>query len=174
MAEEEKGRNAEKTEAEAESTPKPGRKLPLKLIIIGVVAVALLGGGGYFGWKHFSGGESKEKKVAPAAAESPEGEPGAAYPMEPFIVNLVDPLGRRYLKVKIELELDNPLALEEAKKRDAQMRDSIITLLTSKSYEDIDSAEGKLTLRQEVISRANQFLRTGKAVNAYFTDFVVQ
>jgi flagellar FliL protein len=167
-----KGKGEEGAEAEA----KPKRKLPVKLIAL-VCGVLLLGGGGFFAYKKFFAaghGEEAAASTGQAAGGEGEGEGGQTYRLEQFIVNLVDPLGRRYLKVKIELEMDKPEAVEEAGKRDAQIRDSVITLLTSKSYGDIDSPEGKLQLRQEIVARANQFLRRGRAVNAYFTDFVIQ
>lgn len=177
MADEEKGQKPSKKgkgdKAEEAAEAKPKRKLPLKLIIIAVVAAALLGGGGWFAWSHFSGAGGGHEG---GAAESAEGEEGGGQTLrlEQFIVNLIDPLGRRYLKVQIELEMDSLEGMEEAGKKNAQIRDSIITLLTSKSYADIESPEGKLQLRQEIISRVNQFLHKGKAVNAYFTDFVIQ
>ncbi len=174
MADEEKeqeSRKGGKKEEPAEGGEKPKRRLPLKLIAIVGLGVALVGGGIFFAWRHFGGAEEK-KEAAPVAEAAAEA--GQNYKLEQFIVNLVDPLGRRYLKLQLELEMDNPAAVEEAGKRNAQLRDSVITLLTSKTYSDIDSPEGKLQLRQEIIARANQFLHSGKAVNAYFTDFVVQ
>ena len=179
MAEEDKTQEAQKkTKKDKKDEAKPETakgKLPLKKIIIGVVALAalaVLGVGGFFAWQKFMApkGEAAAKTAEELVAE----EVILNHKLDPFIVNLVDPLGRRYLKVQIELELDNPTTIEEAKKHDSQIRDAIITLLTSKSYGDVDSPEGKVQLRQEIISRVNQFLRHGKAQNAYFTDFVVQ
>lgn len=166
-----KAKKGKKDEA-AEAKPETAKgKLPLKKIIIGVVALVVLGGGGFFAWQTFMAPKGEEA----AKAEEPLAEEVIlSHKLDPFIVNLVDPLGRRYLKVQIELELDSPPTIEEAKKHDSQIRDAIITLLTSKSYGDVDSPEGKMQLRQEIISRVNQFLRRGKAQNAYFTDFVVQ
>ena len=178
MAEEDKTQEAQKKakkgkkDEAAEAKPETAKgKLPLKKIIIGVVALVVLGGGGFFAWQTFMAPKGEEA----AKAEEPLAEEVIlSHKLDPFIVNLVDPLGRRYLKVQIELELDSPPTIEEAKKHDSQIRDAIITLLTSKSYGDVDSPEGKMQLRQEIISRVNQFLRRGKAQNAYFTDFVVQ
>lgn len=167
-----KAKKGKKDEA-AEAKPEKAKgKLPLKKIIIGVVALVVLGGGGFFAWQTFMAPKGEE--AAKAAEEPVAEEVILSHKLDPFIVNLVDPLGRRYLKVQIELELDSPPTIEETKKHDSQIRDAIITLLTSKSYGDVDSPEGKVQLRQEIISRVNQFLRRGKAQNAYFTDFVVQ
>lgn len=175
MAEEDKGqksaKKAKQDKEEGAEAQAPKRRFPLKLIIVAVAALAVLGGGGYAAWQHLGGGAGGH---APASTGAHEETGGHTLRLDQFIVNLVDPLGRRYLKVQIELEMDSLQGVEEASKRNAQIRDSIITLLTSKGYSDVESPEGKLQLRQEIIARVNQFLHQGKAVNAYFTDFVVQ
>ncbi len=173
MADEEAPKKDGKEDGAAEASEKPKGKFPLKLIIL-VVGVLVLGGGGFFAWRHFSTPDKETAaKEAEAKATEAEAQHGT-YRLEQFVVNLVDPLGRRYLKVQIELELDKLEAVEEARKHDAQIRDSVITVLTAKTYSDIDTPEGKALLRQEILARVNQHLRECKAVNAYFTDFVIQ
>jgi flagellar FliL protein len=170
MAEDRETPQKQKARKAEEAEPKraPRGKLAAKLIGA-ALAVALLGGGSLMAWRHFG----PSQQAAEASAEPAE-VLGQTYRLEQFVVNLVDPLGRRYLKVQLELEMENPQAVQEAGRRNAQIRDSIITLLSSKSYGDIDSPEGKLQLRREIIARVNQFLHHGKAINAYFTDFVIQ
>lgn len=158
--------------AEEEKTK---RGLPIKLIII-IVVVMLLGGGGAAAWKmgvidKFFGKEKPE-----AIIEKKEEKPdiGPIYPMKIFIVNLMEPMGKRYLKVKIELELDSDKLLPEVEKRLPQLRDAILTMLSSKTYEDISDLTGKYQLRAEIIAMLNRFLKSGKINNVYFTEFVVQ
>ena len=50
----------------------------------------------------------------------------------------------------------------------------ILLLLSSKSLDEIQTVEGKIALRQELIQRINQILTTGKIRNLYFTEFVIQ
>jgi flagellar FliL protein len=64
--------------------------------------------------------------------------------------------------------------LEEINKRLPQVRDSILTLLSSKSNDDINTLEGKYQLRAEILTSVNQYLKTGKIKNIYFTDFIIQ
>ena len=54
------------------------------------------------------------------------------------------------------------------------LRDVIITLISSQSYEYASSPEGKSQLKDEILLRTNQIF--GKEVfrNLYFTDFVMQ
>ena len=113
---------------------------------------------------------------AVAAKEEDSGKPdiGPIYNLETFIVNLADPRGKKYLKVRIDLELDHEEVKDEIDKRLPQFRDTVLTLLSSKYYEDINVLEGKLQLRAEIISMLNQYLRTGTITNLYFTEFIVQ
>jgi flagellar FliL protein len=92
---------------------------------------------------------------------------------EPFIVNLTNTAGRSYLKVTINIEMDSG-SIDEAKDRNAQIRDSIITLLSSKSYADVGSVSGKYQLRDEIAARINLILAKGKVKSVYFTEFVIQ
>ena len=51
---------------------------------------------------------------------------------------------------------------------------SILLLLSSKSFEDINSFQEKSKLEDEIIVRVNKFLTTGKVNGAYFTEFIMQ
>jgi len=148
---------------------------PKKLIII-AAAVAVLAGGGFYVWN--SGlikSVSKEKKKAHAAStEQKKVDIGPIRPMDTFIVNLADPLGKRYLKVKMDLELTDDKILPEIEKRLPQLKDTILTTLSSKNYDDISSLDGKMQLRVELMAMLNQYLKTGRITNIYFTEFIVQ
>ncbi len=171
MAEEEKDElEQEDQETQAEGAPKR-KKVPINLLIIGILVLCILGGGIYV-WKSglISGGSDE------AAIEEQEAnqEIGPIYSLETFIVNLVGGRGKNYLKAKVELELDSDKTEIEINKRLPQVRDAILTMLSSKSNEDINTLEGKFQLRAEIISTLNQYLKTGKVRNVYFTDFIVQ
>lgn len=165
----------EKTAEEGAKKKKGGK---LKLIIIVVVALIILGGGGFLAYKLFlapkdgAAGAEAAKKEAVAA---PSNEVGTLYPLETFIVNMADNDGSRYLKVTIQLELDNTEKLkEELDKRVPQLRDAILTILSAKTYEEVSSAQGKLILKQEILRRLNSLLPFGQITNVYFTEFVSQ
>ncbi|MFP3927571.1 MAG: flagellar basal body-associated protein FliL [Desulfobacteraceae bacterium] len=111
---------------------------------------------------------------ASANTEEEASDIGPIFPMETFIVNLADQRGKRYLKAKLELELDNPEVAEEIERRLPQFRDTILTILSSKSFEDVRALEGKYQLRAEIMSTLNQHLGTGKITNIYMTEFIVQ
>ena len=172
MADEEKEDLEEKEENSGDKAPKR-KKVPINLIIIAILVLCLLGGGFYV-WKSglLSGGDSGEEGIE--EQEEVHVEMGPTYPLETFIVNLVGGRGKNYLKAKIELELDSDKTVVEIDKYLPKIKDAILTMMSSKSNEEISSLEGKYQLRAEIISTLNQFLKTGKIKNVYFTDFIVQ
>ena len=74
----------------------------------------------------------------------------------------------------MELELNADAVRVEIDRRMPQFKDTILTLLSSKTYEDVSSLEGKLQLRAEMISMLNRYLQSGSIENIYFTEFIVQ
>ena len=60
------------------------------------------------------------------------------------------------------------------KKKGSQIRDSILLVVTSKSFDDIRPATGKTQLREEILEEINKVLEHGKARKVYFKEFVVQ
>jgi flagellar FliL protein len=54
------------------------------------------------------------------------------------------------------------------------VRDSILTILPTKRFEDIRSAAGKTMLRDQMLERINSLLARGQLTNIYFKEFVVQ
>jgi flagellar FliL protein len=171
MAEEE----AKKTEeVQEEPEAKAKKVLPIKLIIMSVLALLLIVVI-FFVVKQgilpklFGQDALKSMAVSDGPADM-----GPIYSLDTFIVNLLGSKGKNYLKAKIDLEIDNIKTKEEIDKRLPQFRDSILTLLSSKTDDDIKTLEGKFQLRTEIVALLNQHLRTGKVVNVFFTDFIVQ
>lgn len=95
-------------------------------------------------------------------------------PLEPFIVNLNDPTGNRYLKVDMVLEMRGDGCADAIAAKRERLRDSIILLLRSKTMADLQDVDGVLNLKKEVITRANYEQDTCKALDLLFTDLVIQ
>jgi flagellar protein FliL len=162
MAEEKK----EVKDAEKEQAPK---KSKLKLIII-AVAVMLIGAGGIYGYSKYD----KEKKDNAEATK--EKIMSIVCPLNSFVVNLQDKtgVGKRYLKLTMQLEVgkeDDKLLIGN---HNAQIRDTVLLLLSSQSLKEINTMEGKLELKQTLLSRMNQILGNNVVRGIYFTEFVVQ
>ncbi len=99
---------------------------------------------------------------------------GPTFPLEVFIVNLAGTSGERYLKVNLELELKESSLAAELQKRSPQIRDTILLLLSGKTFEDVATFKGKTRIRNEITARLNTLLEPGSIKKVYFTEFVVQ
>lgn len=148
--------------------PKKKTKFPLLIIIAALVLIAGAGGAYFFltgkGVEHGKGSATKDAKEVQ----------GINFALEPFVVNLMDQSGTKYLKVSVQIELADAKLAEQAKNKTPQLRDAIITLLTNKTSDELITPEGKLLLKDEIKQRANQILGEGTVINVYLTDFVMQ
>jgi flagellar FliL protein len=167
---------AKKKDAEEQpAEPKKGGKL--KLIIILLVVLALLGGGGFAAWKFFLQPKPEESADGNAtddkAAKAKEAVPPEVVNLEPFVVNLADPMGRRYLKVTMDVEVE-PGVSAELNAALPKAKDSLLLLLSSKTFSEISTMDQKIELKNEIMERLNQIVGKGKVKNIYFTEFVIQ
>ncbi len=99
---------------------------------------------------------------------------GATLPLETFIANLADDGGKRYLKTTMQVEFLGETVPSGVDARLPQIRDLLLTLLTSKTFDQIRTPEGKQELREEIIARLNQVLDRDAVKAVYFTEFIVQ
>ena len=116
---------------------------------------------------------------------------GVLFDVGTKVINLADPGGRRYLKVGIVLEFAphdtawytmateqraelQALFETEMATKQPVIEDLVISIISSKSFEQVYTLEGKEALRQEIINRINQMLPTQLVMYVYFNEFVVQ
>ena len=99
---------------------------------------------------------------------------GAIHPLGNFVVNLVDPSNVRYVNCRVEVEVADAGMVSELRDREAQLKDAVISLLGSRSYEEVAGIEGKTRLREELTARFNRLLVEGQVARIYFTEFVIQ
>lgn len=143
---------------------KSGMKL---IIIIAVVVIAVAGGfAGYSGFIAKGKPEDAQKKETNIKTK------GALIPVDPFIVNLTD--HGRYIKVTMQFEVADASNQEMVKQKVPNLRDAVITLLSSKSLDSISGPDGKFQLKDELLLRANNAMGGEVFKNIYFTEFVIQ
>ena len=145
--------------------------LPIVALLIGV------GGGCYLGSSMTEQSISEAEQLEPKAekvTKDPNAMVGEMFKLDPFVVNLNEPRGNRYLKTTIQLEMDSEALQSELERRNAQLQDVILSLLTSKSSKELQALEGKFRLREELLSRINALLVNGTVTRVYFTEFVIQ
>lgn len=134
-----------------------------------------------------------EPTLEPTPLPPPELHPGEGVmaDMSTKIINLADPTGRKYIRVTVVLEfypsnLDFFTMNEEEQAAylsefqteiDARMPlmdDIVISLLSSKTYDELYTADGKENLRAEIMDTINERLPEFYVMSVYFTEFVVQ
>ncbi len=122
------------------------------------------GGGGH--------GEAPSGHGAPAAAAPKKSGP-ILIPLDPFTINLKGSGGARVLRLRVELQADAKHE-EKLTEQMARMRDAVLTLGGDYTWSDLEGADGKMRLRDELLARVNSF--GGKTVvdELFFTEFVVQ
>jgi hypothetical protein len=139
-------------------------------------------------------------EIAPVVVEQPIAMPeehvflpgeGVMVNMSTKIINLVDPTGHKYIRLTVVAEFapDDPeyQALPEEEKaaylttfqdklnaRMPIMDDTVITLLSTKTYEELYTADGKERLRAEIMNGLSSKLPDLHLLSIYFTEFVVQ
>jgi flagellar FliL protein len=163
-----KGKKDELDDAEQlDKQPQTKKKAPMLkwIIIISVVFVSVIGGAGYYFFT---------KPAANKAVVQNQPVIGTIYPMEPFIINLQDNQGERYLKLIMQFEISDPLGVKELDMLKPKIRDNILDLLSAKTYKELMDVGGKQRLREEIVMRLNSIVTTAKISKVYFTDFVVQ
>ena len=165
-------------EEQENQTKKESGGSKLLLIVIVVLLLVLLIVGGLVAY-FLLNEESNKKQAEPQKVETEKKvstitEIGAIYPLDVFIVNLLSNDSNRYLKCKIDLELDSPRVQEEISKKLPVIRDLTIGVLSSKTIEEIQTLKGKDKLKREIRKKINEILTKGEIKNVYFTKFVIQ
>lgn len=182
--------NSKPAPTDSAEAPKKGKG---KLLLIIALLVVLLGGGGAAAYflvlapsaeeaaevaaddGHEEEPAEKPKKKKKKAAEGPP--PAPVYmPLDPMIVNL-QPNGR-FLQVAVTVELASPESQAQLTTYLPQVRSQLLMLVSSKTVDEVLTAEGKAALAEEMLAiirkaptadhdetEANQIL---------FTSFILQ
>ena len=161
-----------------------GKMWLVKILAISAVALAVAVDVGIRAFKYF--------RHTPAAQASAPGAPpsdghGGGEPkkseakstmnLDAFLVNLADKEAARFLKVTLRLGLDDEKLGEELAKEGVALaitRDSIISVLSAKTADEITTPEGKEKLRKEIRTKVNAVLPKGQVTDVFLVDFVVQ
>jgi flagellar protein FliL len=154
-------------EAPAVAAPKKSRKL---LFII-VAVVVLLGGGGGAYWM-FAGKSAGDAEPVAAKPEAP-----AIVNLEPFVVNLADPGGSRYLRVTLGIVVEGENHVKELAEDDVtrlRLRSSILEMLAEQTADQLTTVEGKAGLKKAIAERAMHGAEHLKVSDVLFSEFIVQ
>lgn len=217
------------SEPEAKADDKAKKKGGNKLfLIIGVVVLLAGGGGGYWWFTQSAAAAEGEHAEGEAGAGDEHGASGdhaddadehaaeeeepvkkrkrkkfkqaaAIVDLDPFVVNLADPSGNRYVKARISLGVDEAEAVAElgggggdegghgggGGEEDAaaaaahaltktRVRAVILEILASYTAEEITSREGKTSLKEEIMEEVSALMHSGEVMEVLLTDLIVQ
>jgi flagellar FliL protein len=134
------------------------------LSLVAIVAVVAAG----WSW-HRS--DSAQVSEAPSSSS----EVVAVLHLDGFVVNLSGASGNGYLRVGIDLGLG--VELKEGQVRSAavaRVRDSILSVLGSRSVEELLSVAGKAKLKDDLLNTIRERAPEIQCQEVYFTEFLVQ
>lgn len=162
--------------AAAEAAPKKSRRG--LFLIAGVALIVLMGGGGAAYWMYAKGAPAEGEAAGEAEAkEEEEHEPGAAVPLEPFVVNLADPGGLNFLRVNLSLVVENEeqaLLFEESAVTKMTVRSAVLELLALQSADKLITPAGKAELKKAIAEAAGKAAPEVHVTDVLFSEFVVQ
>ena len=143
--------------------------IPLLLIIstlAGLYLGGVIGGGGK---QEGDQGEPEKEVIAPAIY----------IPLDPaFVVNFADSGKARFLQVTVEVMTRHQEVEEQVKNHMPVIRNNLVLLFSSQTYDSVSTLEGKEALREDALGVIQKILEeeTGDpGIEAvYFTSFVMQ
>ncbi len=115
--------------------------------------------------------EDLRKELASYREEMSRGP--VLYTFNPITTNLSG-FPARLIRVEMSLELLDREGFEEVFEKGPGARDSVNKILNSKKFDDLETVQGKLHLKNQIITQLNTYLTHGVVKNIYFSDFVVQ
>lgn len=167
-------------EGSEEIAESPGRKLPIKKILIIVLPLLLLVGAG--AGLYFTGAiDALMGKVAGGAEEAPKAEmpkvvgPAVFHELPEMLVNLQS-AGRKqaFLKIRVSLELESDLDKPKVDAVLPRIVDAFQVYLRELRVEDLQGAAGMHLLREELLTRVNAAVKPVKVNDVLFREMLVQ
>lgn len=176
---------------ETTTPPAPPKK---KAGLLGPLIVAVVAGGLGVGFglsvppAPAAGAEAHEQPAGHGAEPDGHATPAEAHEepladpidLPELIVNLARSNGQRYLKVRCSVRVrtkDPGAARERLSKRQPELRDGLIALLSAKSLHDVEHAEAKEGIKLALLDLLNREAfpdQLAKAERLYFLEFIVQ
>lgn len=159
---------APKADASSQSKKSGGNKL-LLVVVAGVVVIAL-GAGGWLWHRH-----ATAAAAAPQAQSSTDTAVKSVMHLENFTVNLQGGGGNGYLRIGIDLGLASEQ--KEGEKGPAatgRLRDAILTVLGTRTVDELMTPEGKTKLKQDLLKTIMDRVPEIQCQEVYFTEFLVQ
>lgn len=165
----------------------PTNKLKLTLIaIIGVLILGVVGAAGFILTQKKETKKVKKEKVSEDVEENSEDhteEDGESHekkvqyvPLDVFTVNLSG--GKdKFAQITMSVVLTDPTAIDLIKEKTPVLKDRILKLIASKTYEQLMTSEGKDLLSKEILDIIKNNLPKEKkkfVTEVLYTGFIIQ
>ncbi|OBR94967.1 flagellar basal body-associated protein FliL [Clostridium ragsdalei P11] len=162
----------------------------IKIIAIGILILAVVAGGAFFGYNTFLKDKKNTTKNTVQQLNTQQvvnnGQTtgtvvnsldqvvsSQTFQLDEITVNLADEGGNRYLKVAVYLGFNEKKLTSELTAKKPIVTDAVIQILRTKKAADI-SAKNMNNIKLEIIQKINPMLEKGQLNNVYFTDIVIQ
>jgi flagellar protein FliL len=166
----------------------------LLVVIIAVLCTLLVAGGIIAALLMRSNSHKEEAAAEPAAAETAKDSPAKGKDKErkgdkgpaiyiamepPFVVNFETTQTARFLQVNVQLMTRDSSTAQLLRDNEPILRNDLLFLLSSQTYETVSTASGKEELRKRALETVRAVVKQegGKPElfeNVYFTSFVMQ
>lgn len=124
--------------------------------------------------------EHGEAKAEGEGEGEGEGHGGGAaaesnyYNIESIVVNPAGTGGTRYLSCGISFEMTSSADVKTLESKSAQVKDILITILSSKTVDELADIRQRNQMRRQILVIVNKFMAPTQAKAVYLTDFVLQ
>lgn len=161
----------EDAQEEAPVSTSPSKIIKILFYVIGAILVLFVVIGISYLVAKYVQEQKHEREQAVIIAPPPS--PLANFDLPSFSVTTKDS-EPHFAKITISLGYDTSVELNsELVSRTPQVQHIVNVLLTSKSYEDLDSVEDKVNLQEEMKALINKILINGKVKEIYFREIVI-
>lgn len=116
----------------------------------------------------------KESGTAPPVAEGEDVTlPSFTHPLDPVNCNPAESAGEIF-SCEMTLAVDSQLVVDELVARAPQVKDVILTYISSKTIADLNDVTRRTEYRNEMITKINSVLTKGKVTDLYITQWILQ
>jgi len=122
-------------------------------------------------------------KVEPATATTEEHGGGHGsdegngasefFTIESIVVNPAETGGTRYLSCSVSFEVAKD-ALSVFKEKEVKIKDILITILSSKTVDELADIKQRNDMRKQILAVVNRYVAPAQADAVFLTDFVLQ
>ncbi len=147
-----------------------------KKLLIGLAVMLLAGGGASAYYFTALGGAAVDDELADVEIEEPVEIvlPALFHTLPPLVVSSNYNGSLRYLQVKLSILTRNEETLEKLQANTPLIQNSLIMLLDSYEFGELDNAEGKEELRAKAESEVRGLIKDEGVESVLFTGFVIQ